>query len=68
MKVYVIIGDNGEMYEDYYTWIECVCATMEVAKKRKKELDKRAKKSYKSGEVWSLGHYEIKEFDVLEVI
>lgn len=66
MKVYVIIGDNGEMYEDYYTWIECICKNYDLAKEKKKELDKKAKKQYKKRETWELCHYEIKEYDVLE--
>lgn len=31
MKVFIIIGDNGEPYEDNYTWIERVFKTLESA-------------------------------------
>lgn len=31
MKVFIVIGDNGEPYEDNYTWIERVFKTLESA-------------------------------------
>lgn len=31
MKVWVVIGDNGEEYECHYQWTDAVCATKEAA-------------------------------------
>lgn len=34
MKVYIVIGDNGQSYSDQSDWIVCVCSTEEKAKER----------------------------------
>lgn len=31
MKVFIVIGNNGEPYEDNYTWIERIFKTLESA-------------------------------------
>ena len=33
MKVWVVIGNNGESYEDYSCWTDAVCATKEAAER-----------------------------------
>lgn len=66
MKVYVVWGDNGEMWEDNYRWIECMCSTFELATQKQKKLNDKAKEMYKNHETWSLWSYTVKEYEVLE--
>ena len=35
MRVYVVIYDNGESYEDYEEWVEAIMSTKEKAKNYK---------------------------------
>lgn len=66
MKVYAVWGDNGESWEDNYRWIECVCSTLELALKRQKELNEKAKKMYDEYDIYYLWTYTSKEYEVLE--
>ncbi len=66
MKVYLLYGNNGEMYEDYYEWVEGVYINREKARKRKKELDKKAEKDHKKEPIYGKHTYWIKEYEVIE--
>ena len=41
MEVWVVIYENGEMYEDYEEWIEAICSTEEKAKNYKPKNEVR---------------------------
>lgn len=66
MKVYLLYGNNGEMYEDYYEWIEGVYIDKEKARKQKDKLTRKAKQDYKKGIDWEERKYWIKEYEVIE--
>ncbi len=64
MKIYIVEGNNGEMYENYYEWIESVYLSKEEAKKEVKRLNKKAKEDYRKNGCYELCKYEIKEYDI----
>ncbi len=66
MKVYLLYGNNGELYDDYYEWVEGVYTTREKARERKKELDKKAEKDHKKEPFYGKRTYWIKEYEVIE--
>lgn len=63
MKIYVIIGDNGETFEDYYEWVEAVYIAKENAQKELKRLRDEAEKDYKKDKFYPKRKYRIKEFE-----
>lgn len=66
MSIYIIKGNNGEMYDDYYEWIEEVFFDRRKAEKRVKELKKEARKDYKKDQLYEERQYKIEEYDVTE--
>lgn len=63
MKIYVIIGDNGETFEDYYEWVEAVYIAKGNAQKELKRLRAKAERDYKKDEFYPKRNYRIKEFE-----
>jgi hypothetical protein len=63
MKIYVIIGDNGEIYEDYYEWVEAVYIAKENAQKELKRLRSKAERDHKKDKFFAKRRYRIKEFE-----
>ena len=63
MKIYVIIGDNGETFEDYYEWVESVYITKGNAQKELRRLRAKAERDYKKDKLYSKRNYRIKEFE-----
>lgn len=47
MKIFMIKGNNDEIYEDYYEWVESIWVDKDNAKNELKELRKKAAKDYK---------------------
>lgn len=65
MKIYIIKGNNGEMYEDYYEWIESVYIDKEKARKERDRLNRKAKRDYKKEQGWyELRSYKIETYEV----
>lgn len=46
MTLYIIHGDNNEMYEDHYEWIEGIYLSEINAKKELVKLKRQAEKDY----------------------
>lgn len=63
MKIYVIIGDNGETFEDYYEWVDSVYIAKGNAQKELKRLRAKAVRDYKKDELYPKRNYRIKEFE-----
>lgn len=63
MKIYVIIGDNGETFEDYYEWVDSVYIAKGNAQKELKRLRSKAERDYKKDKFYSKRNYRIKEFE-----
>lgn len=67
MKVYIIKGNNGEMYEDYYEWIESVYIDKEKACKERDRLNRKSKRDYKKEKgLYELRSYKIETYEVVE--
>ena len=67
MKIYIIKGNNGEMYEDYYEWIKSVYIDKEKAHKERDRLNRKAKRDYeKEKGFYELCSYKIEEYEVVE--
>lgn len=66
MSIYIIKGNNGEMYDDYYEWIEEVFFNRQKAEKRLKELKKEAHDDYKKEPIYEERQYKIEEYEVTE--
>ena len=66
MKVYLLYGNNGEMFEDYYEWVEGVYINREKARKEKYKLTRKAKQDCKKRIDWEERQYWIKEYEVIE--
>ena len=63
MKIYIIIGNNGEPYpEDYYEWVEGVYIAKGNAKKELKKLKAKANRDYKKEPFYEKRKYEMKEY------
>ncbi|WP_298061761.1 hypothetical protein [uncultured Rikenella sp.] len=56
MKIYIIKGNNNEVYEDYYEWIQSVYLNKENAEKEIEVL----KKKYEENNYY-IEEYEIKD-------
>lgn len=63
MKIYVIIGDNGELYDDYYEWVDSVYIDKGNAQKELKRLRAKAERDYKKDKFYPKRNYRIKEFE-----
>ena len=63
MKIYVIIGDNGETFEDYYEWVDSVYIAKGNAQKELKRLRAKAERDYKKDKLYPKRNYRIKEFE-----
>ena len=63
MNVYLVEMDNGESYEDYYSWIDTVYTTYRAASMDliERGYEVYPERSFSSGE-WDLG-FEWKELD-----
>ena len=61
MKIYLIQGNNGEMAEDYYEWIEGIYLAEGNAEKELKKLKAKAKRDYKKDHFWAERQYKIIE-------
>lgn len=63
-KVYIVFEDNGELYEDYYKWINKIFDTEERAKKyiknsKAKEQRLCKKQPYRESHDFWLEEYEL---------
>lgn len=56
-KVYIVFEDNGELYDDYYKWINKVFSEKEQAEKYVENQKKNEQKSWRK-----LHHYEKHNF------
>lgn len=63
MKIYIIIGNNGELYDDYYEWIEAVYLSKENAKKELKKLRKETHRDKIRGILFTEFNYKIEEYE-----
>ena len=64
MKIYVIKGNNGGDYEDYYEWIEKdVYLVKENAQKELNRLRSKATRDYKKDR-WRKRAYKIEEYNI----
>lgn len=63
MKIYVIIGDNGEAFEDYYEWVDSVYIDKGNAQKELKRLRAKAERDHKKDKFYPKRNYRIKEFE-----
>jgi len=70
MKAYILSGNNGEMYEDYYEWIVAVYLEKEKANKHLQLLEKIEEETYQKAinndEYYTKCKYYIKEYEVME--
>lgn len=63
MKVYIIKGNNGEMYEDYYEWIEAIYLNKENAKKELNRLKQQARIDWLKEPLYEERQYTIEEYE-----
>lgn len=66
MTIYIIKGNNGGMWEDYYEWIEEVFFNRQKAEKRIKELKREARKDFEEEPLMEEKRYKIEEYEVTE--
>lgn len=66
MTIYIIKGNNGEMWEDYYEWIEEIFSDKRKAEKRVKELKKEAHKDFEEEPWMEERRYKIEEYEVTD--
>ena len=59
MKIYLIQGNNNEVYDQYYEWIEGIYLAKENAKKELKKLKTKARRDYKKDQLFAERQYEI---------
>ena len=62
MKIYLILGNNNEAYDQYYEWIEGIYLAKENAKKELKKLRTKAKEDYEKNDLYAERQYEIITF------
>jgi hypothetical protein len=59
MKIYLIQGNNNEVYDQYYEWIEGIYLAKENAKKELKKLRAKARRDYEKNTLYAERQYEI---------
>ncbi len=59
MKIYLIQGNNNEVYDQYYEWIEGIYLSKENAKKELKKLRAKARRDYEKDQTFAESQYEI---------
>ena len=59
MKIYLIQGNNNEVYDQYYEWIEGIYLAKENAKKELKKLRTIAREDYEKDQLFAERQYEI---------
>ena len=62
MKIYLILGNNNEAYDQYYEWIEGIYLAKENAKKELKKLRTKSKEDYEKNDLYAERQYEIITF------
>ena len=61
MTLYIIHGDNNEMYEDYYEWIEGIYLSEINAKKELVKLKRQAEKDYQEDMFYPKRRYRLRK-------
>lgn len=59
MKIYLIQGNNNEIYDQYDEWIEGIYLAKENAKKELKRLRAKAREDYEKNDLYAESQYEI---------
>lgn len=59
MKIYLIQGNNNEVYDQYIEWIEGIYLSKENAKKELKKLRTIAREDYEKDQIFAERQYEI---------
>ena len=59
MKIYLIQGNNNEVYDQYIEWIEGIYLSKENAKKELKKLRTIAREDYEKDQLFAERQYEI---------
>lgn len=63
MTIYVIKGNNNEMYEDYYEWIEGVYIAKGNAEKELRILRTKANEDYEKDMFYPKRQYNIEKYE-----
>lgn len=58
MKIYLIQGNNNEVYDQYIEWIEGIYLAKENAKNELKKLKAKARRDYKKDQLFAERQYE----------
>lgn len=59
MKIYLIQGNNNEVYDQYLEWIEGIYLSKENAKKELEKLRVKARRDYAKNQLFAERQYEI---------
>lgn len=59
MKIYLIQGNNNEVYDQYIEWIEGIYLSKESAKKELKKLRTIAREDYEKDQFFAERQYKI---------